>query len=102
VLLVIPRSYQVYPAERQELQHAFGLKDDDLDLDHPQRVLHEWAQRRDARMLDLLPAFRQRTSDEPGLKLYHYPDTHYNAAGHRLTAELLAQFLEKEGLPRLP
>ena len=102
VLLVLPRSYQIYPAEQREMQQAFGWKDDDLDMDHPQRALAEWAASRPVRVLDLLPEFRNYAAAHPGAKLYHYPDAHFNAAGHRLTTELLAAYLEKEGLPRRP
>ena len=102
VLLVIPRSIQVNPEELAEWQAAFQISDQDLDLDHPQRILREWAERRGARMLDLLPEFRRYRADHPGAKLYYYPDAHFNSAGHRLTADILMSFLEREGLPRLP
>jgi hypothetical protein len=102
VLLVIPRSYQVYSEELKELQTAFQWSDADLDLDRPQRTLQEWAGRRGATMLDLLPVFRQHRLEHPGRKLFHYPDAHFNAEGHRLAAEELAVFLEQRGLPRLP
>ena len=102
VLLVLPRSYQIYSEEQREMQQAFGWKDDDLDMDHPQRALAEWAASRPVRLLDLLPEFRRHAAAHPASKLYHYPDAHFNAAGHRLTAEFLAAYLEKEGLPRRP
>lgn len=100
VLMVIPRSIQVYPEELQEWRSAFQIPDQDVDADHPQRVLHDWAAGRGALLLDLLPAFRQYRSEHPGEKLYYYPDAHFNPAGHRLTAALLADFLERQNLPR--
>ena len=45
LLAVVPRSYQVYEEELEELKRSLGLKADDLDLDKPQRILGEWAQR---------------------------------------------------------
>ncbi|HYM12722.1 MAG TPA: SGNH/GDSL hydrolase family protein [Bryobacterales bacterium] len=102
VLLVIPRSIQISPEELAEWQRAFGITDAELDLDHPQKILREWAGRRGARLLDLLPGFRQWAAEHPGRKIYYYPDAHFNPAGHELTAELLADYLAREGLPRLP
>lgn len=102
LLLVIPRSHQIYPEELQELQAAFRIPDRDLELDRPQRTLREWADRKGAAMLDLLPAFRRHHAERPGQKLYYYPDAHFNAAGHKLTAELLAAFLAEKGWPRKP
>jgi len=90
VLVVIPRSYQVYPEERRELIEALDISEADLDLDRPQRLLAEWASRRGVAAVDLLPAFRLHQQENPGVNLYHYPDAHWNAAGHRLAAEAIA------------
>jgi hypothetical protein len=85
-LVVIPRSFQIYPEERRELIEALGVSEDDLDLDRPQRWLAEWASRRGALLVDLLPAFRLQQRENPGENLFHYPDAHMNAAGHRAAA----------------
>ena len=100
VLMVIPRSYQIYPEERQELQAAFRIADQDLDLDHPQRLLRGWADRSGVAMLDLLEALRRDQSQNPRRKLFYYSDAHMNPAGHKLVAEALAAFLAEKGLPR--
>jgi hypothetical protein len=100
VILVIPRSYQIYRGELLEIQSAFGVRDEDLDLDRPQRILGEWARKRNALMVDLLPVFRSHQERNPGAKLYYYPDAHLNAEGHRVAAEALAALLEQSGLPR--
>ena len=102
VLLVIPRSIQVNPAELAEWQAAFQISDQELDLDHPQKILREWAERRGARMLDLLPAFRSYLAGHPDRRLYYYPDAHFNVDGHKLVSELLAGYLARQGLPRQP
>jgi len=99
VLAAIPRSYQVYPKELWEVQAAFQIPDAELDVDRPQRVLGDWARRRGAAFLDLLPGFRRHRDGHPGQKLYYYPDAHLNVAGHRLTGDLLAAFLEARGWP---
>lgn len=90
VLVVVPRSYQIYPEERQELIEALSITEADLDLDRPQRLLGEWAERRDVALVDLLSAFRMHLRQNPGENLYHYPDAHMNAAGHRAAAAAIA------------
>jgi hypothetical protein len=100
VLLVIPRSYQIYREELVELQSAFGIRDEDLDLDHPQRILREWTDSRKALLVDLLPVFRNYHERNPGHNLYYYPDAHLSVEGHRVAAEALTAFFEQSGLPR--
>jgi hypothetical protein len=89
VLVVIPRSYQVYPEERQELLAGLGLSGDDLDLDRPQRLLAAWAAQRGVAAVDLLPAFRRHQREHPADNLYHYPDAHLNVVGHRAAADAI-------------
>jgi hypothetical protein len=90
VLVVIPRSFQVYPDERLELIDALGITEADLDLDRPQRLLAEWGSRRGVAVVDLLPAFRLQQQQNPG-NLYHYPDAHLNASGHRVAAMSISE-----------
>ncbi len=89
ILVVIPRGYQVYPEEREEMLRGLGLSDDDLDLDRPQRLLLRWASQHGVPAVDLLPAFREHRRKHPNQNLYYYPDAHLNAAGHRLAAETI-------------
>jgi hypothetical protein len=89
VLVVIPRSYQVYPEEREELLAGLGLTEEDLDLDRPQRLLTGWAAEHGVAAVDLLAAFRAHQRDNPGVNLYYYPDAHLNALGHRVAAEAI-------------
>jgi hypothetical protein len=91
VLVVIPRSFQVYPKERLELIEALDIPEADLDLDRPQRLLAEWGARRGVAVIDLLPAFRLQQQANAGVNLYHYPDAHLNALGHRVAAEAIAE-----------
>lgn len=102
VLAVLPRSIQVNPKELAEWQAAFRISDQDLDLDHPQKVLAAWAQSRGARIVDLLPEFRRFRAEHPGQNLYFYPDAHFSVAGHKLAAEVLSSYFEAQHLPRLP
>ena len=99
-LVVVPRSFQVYPAELVELKSALGLTDGELDLDRPQRILREWARQREVLLLDLLPWFRRSAELEPNRRLFYYPDAHLNPAGHGVAAEALYSFLTETSRPR--
>ena len=99
-LVVVPRSYQVYPGELAELKSALQLTDGELDLDRPQRILREWARRREVLLLDLLPWFRRSVGVEPNKRLFYYPDAHLNPAGHGVAAEALYSFLTETRLTR--
>jgi lysophospholipase L1-like esterase len=87
VLVVIPRSFQVYPEEQQELLGELGVSEQELDVDRPQRLLNAWAAERGVLAVDLLPAFQQFRQDNPNVNLYYYPDAHLNPDGHRVAAE---------------
>ena len=99
-LVVIPRSFQVYPAELVELKTALQLTDRELDLDRPQRILGEWAQSREVLIIDLLPPFRRSAGVEPNKRLFYYPDAHLNPAGHSVAAKALYSFLTETSLAR--
>lgn len=100
VLCVVPRSLQVYPADRRRYEQAFGLEAGDWDLDRPQRFLAEWAGARpDVELVDLLPAFRA-AADASTTRLYFFPDSHMTAAGHAQAAAVLARRLARSAQAR--
>lgn len=90
LLIVIPRSFQLYGWELQRWKAAYRLADAQLDLDRPQRVLTEWATSRHVPLLDLLPPFRVHATARPDDRLYFYPNSHMSRAGHALAGRLLA------------
>jgi len=94
VLLVVPRSIQVYDVDRRRYEQAFGLSPEDWDLDRPQRLLAEWAAGRpDVVLVDALPALRKAAAHSP--RLYYFPDSHLTAAGHAVLARELAAALTR-------
>jgi hypothetical protein len=95
LLVVIPRSFQLYDWELKRWREAFGLGDDQLDIDRPQRVLMEWARREKVPAIDLLPVFRSHIASGPDTRLYFYPNSHMNAAGHALAGRVIADTLVK-------
>ncbi len=88
VVVYVPSIVQVEPADwraKRELAHL----GDDFDLDRPNRELARVAAARRLRCIDLTPAFRARAVDQ----VLYYRDSHWNAAGHALAGELLAEAL---------
>ena len=98
MLLVIPRSLQIYDWEFARWEKAYHIPREQLELDRPQSVLAGWVAQSQVPLCDLLPAFRQHAEAHSGDRLFYYPDSHMNAAGHRLTAEVLAGFIREKGL----
>ena len=97
LLLVIPRSIQVYDTDRERYAKAFGAAPAEWDMERPQRILAEWARHNGAEALDLLPALRQAAS-ATSERLYYFPDSHLTSAGHRVVAEQLHAYLTQHPL----
>jgi hypothetical protein len=106
LLVVVPRGYQIYENETEELRTSLGLSDDDLDLDKPQRILTEWAEHSGVRVVDLLGPFREHHRTHPKQRLFYYPDAHLNRLGHHLAADaihpLLSQLIENRMHAKTP
>ena len=93
-VFVIPDRRQIYDADwNATLAKLPDLDPATLDRERPTRTVLDLLAARHIPALDLLPPFR--ASDE---RLYFEIDGHFNAAGHRLTAELLAAWLHESGL----
>ncbi len=95
LLVVVPRSYQVYANETEQLKTALGLSDGDLDLDRPQRILTEWAERSGVWVVDLLDSFREHHRTHPRQRLFYYPDAHLNRLGHNVAADSIQPALSQ-------
>lgn len=95
LLIVIPRSFQVFEWDLAKWRDAYRLTNEQLDLDRPQRVLGEWASARSVSVLDLLSGFREYHRTHPDELLYYHPDSHLNANGHRLAGALVLEHLRK-------
>lgn len=97
LLLVLPRSMQIYDWELAKWKEAYRLNDEALDLDRPQRFLADWAAEKHVAILDLLPEFRAYQKSHSTERLYFYPDGHMNTLGNQLTGVLLAKRLKEFG-----
>jgi hypothetical protein len=93
-VFIIPDRRQMYDADWEAtLAKLPDLDPSRLDRERPTRTVLDWLAARNIPALNLLEPFR--TADK---RLYFEIDGHFNAAGHRLTAELLASWLREAGL----
>jgi len=94
-LLLVPADFQVDPRLLASVEAAYP----DLALD-PLRInreLEAFAAQAGIPLLDPTPAFaREHSAGRP--MYYAIEDHHWNAAGHALATELLAEFLDERGL----
>ena len=96
LVMLIPDEFQVEDAVWKDV--LTDPRANDLDRDHPQKVLLPWLEDQGFEVLDLLPVLRAVPPLTDGRKhLYHLRDTHFNARGNRIAGEALAEFLR----PRL-
>jgi hypothetical protein len=92
VVVIIPDEVQVDSALQKLVTHAHGAPPERFDFDRPNRVLADHLSRRGIEFIDLTPAFREAAR---GQRLYKPQDTHWNIAGNRLAADVLARYLEE-------
>jgi hypothetical protein len=95
---VISSRDQVYPQWWEEVvaQHP-PMRGRGWDLDAPQRRVETWCAEHGVPCVALSPLLRAAAtrSAEP---LHFHHDGHWSAAGHRLAASVLADFLQRHGL----
>jgi hypothetical protein len=92
LLVSIPIRMQVEDAEWAEFEKAAGRP---LDREAIQRHLAGWASARDVPFVDLLPALRDASRQQP---VYFRIDAHWNARGHALAAREILAALASQGL----
>ena len=69
-----------------QLFEKFGLKRDDYDIERMQKILKTYLDSKGIPSIDFLDAFREKGRETP---LYLLRDTHWNAPGHELAAEIM-------------
>lgn len=94
LIVLLPGPEQYDDAYWRMLVQRFALDDRDYDRGKPNRELTVWCAANGIEVLDLLPAFRQHTAAAGKLQ-WLYSDQHFNVAGHRLAAELIAAAIQR-------
>jgi hypothetical protein len=100
VVVLIAAPEQVYPdAWERTLAANPAMQAVTWDLEAPNRRLAAFLAAEGIPHLDLLPIFKDASSQPGALPLHYRHDQHWTAAGHRLAAEAIHGFLVEEILP---
>jgi acetyltransferase AlgX (SGNH hydrolase-like protein) len=91
-LVVIPTEAQVYPERWDDVRRRFVLRDEDFDLDKPQRILAAHAAAGGLTLIDLLPVLRAARAT--GGPLYSRTDIHWTPRGHQVAADEILRRLD--------
>ena len=83
LFILLPPSFSFIDAPLREL----GYDSKTMDLLQPYRLMKPRLEARDLKLVDLMPAFKARSRE--GVSCYGEVDTHFNAEGHRLAAEVI-------------
>jgi SGNH hydrolase-like domain, acetyltransferase AlgX len=95
-LVVIPTEAQVDPDRWAAVRQRYRLKEEDFDLEKPQRILAAFATENGIPLIDLLPALR--AASDAGGPLYFRTDIHWTSRGHAVAADEILRQLGALGL----
>lgn len=92
IIVILPAIYQVYNSAWDEYIRALKLDPSRYDLEKPQKVLMEFCQSKGIECVDALPPLRALASNAG---LYFPVDGHPTAAGHKVIAQAIRDYLVK-------
>jgi lysophospholipase L1-like esterase len=93
VLVLLPAEEQVDQGLKRMYLEMLGSAPEQCDFEKPQRLLREWAQGRDVKVIDLTPAFFANVSQR---RLFIDNDIHLNRNGHALAASTILRELRED------
>jgi hypothetical protein len=97
-IVVIPTAAQIYPDRWTEVRRRYDLRQEDFDLEKPQRILASFARDNAIPLIDLLPTLR--AARDTGGPLYFRTDIHWTPRGHAVAAaEILRQLRSSKLVP---
>jgi hypothetical protein len=95
VVFLIPDEFQVDDELSTRLLHANETDPIEYIRNMPQKILMKYLGENGIHHIDGLPEFRSRSAAE---KLYRPRNTHWNAAGNQLAAEMIVDYLQTSNL----
>jgi hypothetical protein len=98
VIAIVSSRDQVYPQWWREVVETYPrMQSQTWDLDAPQQRIEAWCAQHGVSCVALAPSFREAAA-RGGEPLHFHHDGHWTAAGHRLAANVLKDFLEQHDL----
>jgi len=96
VIAILPEQFQVDQALRQAVLTKYDhIAKENLDLSYPNNLIVNFCRTHNIHCLDMLGQFQEQGKTR---QLYSVRDSHWNAAGNRLAADLLFDYLGKNQL----
>jgi hypothetical protein len=89
IFIIIPDRCQVYPGILRSKLDYYDLKEKDIDIELPNKMLISMLRKYDIPYLDILPCLAYK-----GDGLYYVHDDHLTVAGNRAVVECSAAWLE--------
>jgi len=96
-IILVPTKEQTYHAYLKEVLNGFRIEISQVDMERPNKLVRTLADSLGVTFIDLLPGYY----DQPQRVFFDY-DEHLNALGHRVTADLIAAFLQPDSLSPRP
>jgi hypothetical protein len=92
----VPFEADIYPEEWQLLKRKYGVSDVEWSVEQPSLILDEICKRNHMDCLIPITTFRAeaRKIKATGKRLYFPIDGHWNAHGHKLAGEILANYIQ--------
>lgn len=85
IISIIPSREQIDSLRLGKALAQLGYNKDDIDIEHPNRLIKEFCDANGLLCIDMLPAFRKAA----GQQLYFEIDPHFNKEGHKLAADII-------------
>jgi hypothetical protein len=96
VIAILPEQFQVDQELRQAVLTKYEhIAKENLDLSYPDNLIVNFCRTHNIHCLDMLGPFQEQGKTR---QLYSVRDSHWNAAGNRLAADLITEYLEKNQL----
>jgi hypothetical protein len=96
VVFYVPTVAAVDDAAWEQTKRLYGMTDAEWSIREAEHDLAEFCAREDVPLILPTERFRQETA--AGKTLYYRQDGHWNPQGHRLAAELIAEYLRARGI----
>jgi hypothetical protein len=96
VVFYVPTVAAVDDEAWEQTKQLYGMTDEEWSIREAEFDLAEFCAREDVPLIVPTERFRQETA--AGKTLYYMQDGHWNPEGHRLAAELIAEYLSARGI----